>query len=166
MSKGWVYILTNEAMPGLVKIGKTTRSVEGRAHELYQTGVPSPFVIAAKVFAPDCHQLEAEMHAVMAEYRVNLGREFFQLPVDDAIAALEEEHRAQVGDWLNHFMPDHSAIHWRRAVSEEHIARLAEEGGVDFEVICDVMSEVSLDELAPASKRIYDRLTAPEKGEE
>ena len=41
---GIVYVLTNPAMPGLVKIGKTSRSsVKGRLRELYSTGVPVPF---------------------------------------------------------------------------------------------------------------------------
>lgn len=41
---GIVYVLTNPAMPGLVKIGKTARgSVDARLVELYSTGVPVPF---------------------------------------------------------------------------------------------------------------------------
>jgi hypothetical protein len=38
-----VYILTNEAMPGLVKIGRTSVDLAGRIKALYQTGVPLPF---------------------------------------------------------------------------------------------------------------------------
>ena len=47
MTPGWVYVLTNPAMPGLVKIGLTSRNPQVRAAELTQaTGVPAPFVIA------------------------------------------------------------------------------------------------------------------------
>ena len=42
--EGIVYVLSNEAMPGLVKIGLTQRSeLEVRLNELYSTGVPLPF---------------------------------------------------------------------------------------------------------------------------
>lgn len=47
-----VYVLTNPAMPGIVKIGKTTQlEVEERMKQLYSTGVPVPFdcVFACKV---------------------------------------------------------------------------------------------------------------------
>ena len=44
MAKGYVYLLTNEAMPGYVKIGFTERTVEERIEELSKpTGVPMPF---------------------------------------------------------------------------------------------------------------------------
>jgi len=44
---GIIYVLTNPAMSGLVKIGKTSRnSVDGRLNELYSTGVPVPFECA------------------------------------------------------------------------------------------------------------------------
>jgi T5orf172 domain len=38
-----VYVLTNEAMDGLVKIGRTTTSVEQRIKELDNTSIPLPF---------------------------------------------------------------------------------------------------------------------------
>lgn len=42
--QGIVYILSNEAMPGLLKIGLTTRKdLSARLRELYTTGVPVPF---------------------------------------------------------------------------------------------------------------------------
>lgn len=44
MNFGIVYLLTNPAMPGLVKIGMTERdSMDARLRELYSTGVPVPF---------------------------------------------------------------------------------------------------------------------------
>ncbi|MFN3446329.1 MAG: GIY-YIG nuclease family protein, partial [Bacteroidia bacterium] len=43
MEQGLIYILTNPAMPGLVKIGKTNRAdVKQRMFELYSTGGPVP----------------------------------------------------------------------------------------------------------------------------
>ncbi|MBR0794010.1 GIY-YIG nuclease family protein [Bradyrhizobium jicamae] len=38
-----VYLLTNEAMPGLVKIGRTNGELASRIRGLYSTGVPLPF---------------------------------------------------------------------------------------------------------------------------
>ena len=38
-----VYILTNEAMPGLIKIGLTNATVEQRMLSLDTTSVPLPF---------------------------------------------------------------------------------------------------------------------------
>ena len=40
---GIVYVLTNPAMPGIVKIGKTHASLGSRLSQLYSTGVPVPF---------------------------------------------------------------------------------------------------------------------------
>ena len=44
MSLGYIYILSNPAMPGVLKIGFTTRSVDQRASEISSsTGIPEPF---------------------------------------------------------------------------------------------------------------------------
>lgn len=44
MEEGIVYVLSNEAMPGLVKIGLTGRKdLEDRLNELYNTSVPVPY---------------------------------------------------------------------------------------------------------------------------
>ena len=41
---GIVYILSNQAMPGLIKIGSTTENeLKNRLSNLYSTGVPFPF---------------------------------------------------------------------------------------------------------------------------
>jgi hypothetical protein len=51
-----VYVLTNEAMPGLVKIGMTDdTNPDTRVSQLYSTGVPLPFEVEQALhsaFAP------------------------------------------------------------------------------------------------------------------
>ena len=43
---GWVYVLTNPAMPGVVKIDLTTKTPKAHAVELTAaTGVPMPFKV-------------------------------------------------------------------------------------------------------------------------
>lgn len=76
MSKGYVYILSNPSMPGIVKIGKTTRTIKERAHELYQTGVPTPFIVNDWVLSPNCSELEQRVHGALSDYRVSQSREF------------------------------------------------------------------------------------------
>ena len=60
LMEGSVYVLTNPAMPNMVKIGKTTRDVELRLADLYSTGVPLPFECeyAAKVKDVDKTEIE------------------------------------------------------------------------------------------------------------
>ena len=53
-----VYVLRNEAMPNLIKIGKTKRKdLQARMSELYSTGVPFPFecLWAGEVLAGTFH---------------------------------------------------------------------------------------------------------------
>lgn len=108
--KGYVYILTNPSMPGLVKIGKTTRDVEQRAIELYQTGVPEPFEVSHYVYSPNCSELEDMTHKVMAKERVSSGREFFRYTEIEADRILEDCLREQVEVWLDEFIPDQTIV--------------------------------------------------------
>ena len=91
-NKGIVYVLINSAMPGLVKIGMTTRdSVDARMSELYSTGVPVPFecAYACEVDASDCAKIEKALHIAFEPNRVNKNREFFTLKPEQAIVILE-----------------------------------------------------------------------------
>lgn len=57
--QGIVYVLTNPVMPGLVKIGKTSRDeVQTRLNELYSTGVPVPFDCASAARVEDESKVE------------------------------------------------------------------------------------------------------------
>ncbi len=89
MCNGIIYVLSNPAMPGIVKIGKTTRDVELRLNELYQTGTPLPFecVYAARV--EDESKVERALHLAFDPQRVNPRREFFSIQPEQAVTILE-----------------------------------------------------------------------------
>lgn len=88
-NSGIVYVLTNPAMPGIVKIGKTARdSVDARLNELYSTGVPLPFECEYAARVDDEGVVERAFHQAFGPYRINIKREFFQIEPDQAIALL------------------------------------------------------------------------------
>ena len=84
-----VYILTNEAMPGLVKIGKTSGSIEKRMRELYKTGVPIPFSCFYAVQVENADFVESKIHEAFDDVRLNESREFFTIAPEKVKAALE-----------------------------------------------------------------------------
>jgi len=88
MAPGYVYILVNPSMPGLIKVGRTLRDSRMRARELSSTGVPTPFQVAFEIFAEQHETLEARVHIELTDFRVNAAREFFRYPLDKAIALL------------------------------------------------------------------------------
>ena len=77
-----VYVLTNPAMPGIVKIGMTDNpDVQLRMGQLYTTGVPLPFdcVIAREIVDREAVEIESALHTAFGPHRLNPSREFFQL---------------------------------------------------------------------------------------
>ena len=59
-----VYILTNEAMPDMVKIGITSTTVEERMKSLQTTGVPLPFTCYYAAEVEDAGKIERVLHAL------------------------------------------------------------------------------------------------------
>jgi hypothetical protein len=65
MREGFVYILMNPSMPGLVKIGLTEDTAEARAASLSSaSGVPTRFTVVYDELVSDCCQVEARMQAL------------------------------------------------------------------------------------------------------
>ena len=86
---GIVYLLTNPAMPGLVKIGKTTRDdPQLRMGDLYTTGVPLPFDCELAMEVGDETAVETAFHQAFEPDRINPRREFFKIDVSQAEALL------------------------------------------------------------------------------
>lgn len=86
----YVYILVNEAMPGLIKIGRTTTSVKQRISELNSpAGIPLPFTCYYAARVDDSQKVERKLHEAFGDHRVRDKREFFRLSPHRAQAALE-----------------------------------------------------------------------------
>lgn len=103
----YIYVLINPSMKGLVKIGKTNRSPEERASELSSaTNMPTPFVVAYEEEVPDSHVAEMLIHDELTQqgYRVNDEREFFTIPLKDAIRIV-----SHVAYELRNSSPDNDA---------------------------------------------------------
>ena len=99
-----VYVLTNPAMPGLVKIGRTTREdPQVRMNELYTTGVPFPFecVIAKQIEDGRADQLEQALHTAFHPDRVNPSREFFAISIERVKALLSAWPGTEVTPQVN-----------------------------------------------------------------
>lgn len=90
---GVVYLLSNEAMPEWVKIGRSMR-LDERINELYNTSVPLPFRLEDHVEVTsfnDSKILERCIHSVIDTINPNLRknteaskREFFKMSVEQA----------------------------------------------------------------------------------
>jgi hypothetical protein len=78
-------------MPGLVKVGKTTRDPVTRAAELSGvTSVPTPFILAYHQRFADCDWAEREVHDLLSRKgcREASNREFFRAEASDVVHAL------------------------------------------------------------------------------
>ena len=90
---GSVYVLTNPAIPGLVKIGMTDQNdVNVRVGQLYTTGVPLPFTIEFAGSVDDPAKVEEAFHIAFGPHRINPKREFFRIEPEQAIAILKLLH--------------------------------------------------------------------------
>ena len=77
-------------MPGLIKIGCTSRSPEERRRELSRpTGIPLDFEVEYEIYSTNIKRVERETHKALAKYK--LGKEFFKIDVNTAINILRKK---------------------------------------------------------------------------
>lgn len=85
-----IYILVNESMPGYVKIGKTSNSLDQRIKELSSsTSIPLPFTCFYACIVKDSTFVEHQLHDAFGDSRVNPKREFFQISPQRVVSALK-----------------------------------------------------------------------------
>ena len=89
--KGYVYLMLHPAYHHMVKIGYTTKTPEARALEMSsKTETPGRFMVAYDVLVDNPQKLEAIMHKKLARKRIDSNREFFDVPLKEAITILEQ----------------------------------------------------------------------------
>ena len=87
----WVYVLSNPALPNMLKIGYTKNDPHIRAKQISaSTGVALPYKVEWAFQCFNGEQLEQEVHRELETYRVNQNREFFDIPLVEAQEAIEK----------------------------------------------------------------------------
>ena len=124
---GYVYVLKNEYMPGLIKIG-ITDNLDERMRTLYNTSVPVAFevVYACKVHYCDCRKIEGALHNAFCTDRVNPKREFFKMEASRAVGILrlfsiEEVTEEANADIRAELSPSELEAQTRAVVNRENI---------------------------------------------
>jgi hypothetical protein len=92
---GFVYILTNESMPGIVKIGMTSRNPEVRLREINSATGVLPFELEAVIASRNAKWTERAVHERLAGRRVTENREFFRIAPASARRVVFEVARRQ-----------------------------------------------------------------------
>ncbi len=83
-----IYVLINEAMPGYVKIGRTT-NLEQRIRQMDTTNAPLPFECFYACTVNNAAFVERKLHDAFLDHRVRSNREFFEVAPDRVVSALQ-----------------------------------------------------------------------------
>ena len=96
MQPGWVYVLASASHPGVVKVGRTTRTTDGRARELDRSPAYAEFGPWSTVLScpvSDSGHVETAAHRMLANRRMRLGRspcrELFRVDAAEACRVVE-----------------------------------------------------------------------------
>ena len=126
---GTIYILSHEAMPNLLKIGYTTRTIEERVQELSSTGVPGKYTIQLYFQTDDAPQFESLLHRTLREF--HFKKEFFRADIETVIQAVHgliSENRFQL--YKFHGVSSHLAT-TREQIAEERRVRDERQNRID-----------------------------------
>jgi len=87
---GFSYVLSNPAMPGMVKVGYTTAQGEARDKELNSTAVPLPYTVEFGALTSFPREVTTRAHQMLDARRVAPDREFFQVAAHLAVEAVRD----------------------------------------------------------------------------
>ena len=85
--RGWVYVISNPAMPGLVKVGFSLKDPALRAQELEGTGSPHPYVVDYEALVANPRSIEQAAHSALKD--VHERKEWFRCSARRAVAELQ-----------------------------------------------------------------------------
>lgn len=81
-----MYIIKNDAMPDILKIGYSTKDPILRAKELAGTGSPHPYHVLFDVLVEEPRSVEQAVHVLLALKRE--GKEWFRCSHSEAVSAI------------------------------------------------------------------------------
>ena len=87
--RGWIYVISNKAMPGLIKVGSSSKDPEERAQELDHTGTPHPYVVEYDILIEgELYQVEQLIHEKLSSH--SEGKEWFRCEPEQAVSAIRQ----------------------------------------------------------------------------
>jgi T5orf172 domain len=86
--RGWVYVITNQAMPDIVKIGYSSKDPSQRTLDLNHTGAPHPYTLEFDALVINPVQIEQKIQKSLHSCRE--GKEWFRCSVLDAIYTIRK----------------------------------------------------------------------------
>ena len=100
MLEGYIYIIENpDSRLGLLKIGKTSRSVKERLNELNNTSIGEDLVLIKKFHVEQVDRVEKIIHKKLEFCRHN--KEWFQIDKDAAIFLVDDICSKYSSTYLN-----------------------------------------------------------------
>ena len=105
---GKVYILTNDAMPGIINIGSTENSIVDKMKTLDSIHVPLPFRFHFAIETDRAFEIEKLMHNTFSKFRIRNNRDFFKMDVKNAVSALKITGKQEIK--FNNVMVDQFGI--------------------------------------------------------
>jgi TPR repeat protein len=85
--RGWVYIISNQAMPDLLKVGFSMKDPHLRAREFDGTGVPHSYQVEWDILLDNPRDVEQLAHRHLANFKE--AKEWFRCSVVEAIQAVK-----------------------------------------------------------------------------
>lgn len=85
--RGWVYVISNAAMPGILKIGFSLKDPALRASDLANTGSPYPYIVEYEALVENPKEVEQRAHLGLAAQRE--GKEWFRCTLTQAISSIK-----------------------------------------------------------------------------
>lgn len=88
---GYIYVMRQPTTADdIFKIGLTTRNVQTRSEELFNTSVADKFFVIASFPTKNCKEAERQIHAALDTYRVSTRREFFRCNLKKILETCEQ----------------------------------------------------------------------------
>ena len=153
--RGWVYIISNKAMTGLVKVGFSTKDPNLRALELNHTGAPHPYSVEYDLIVENPYQVEQLAHKLLSEVRE--GKEWFRCSVDEARSAIIKatgekvfiENIMRNGDYaVNNLSSSQTTISPNhQLISTEHESIIAEKSAPTIHDLINAFATLDLEFL-------------------
>ncbi len=154
-----VYVLTNPAIPGLVKIGRTSQEdASTRIAQLYTSGVPVPFTIEFACRVETADEVERALHIAFSPNRINPRREFFRIEPEQAIAILRLLH---VDEATQEVVQQPNEVDQQSLVAAEQMR--ARRPNLNFEEmgipvgaeLCSAREDIVVTVVSPKKVRLY-----------